>query len=444
LVKFALPALIIIWTFHYFTTSATAYTTVLRKFKDERELFISDFLEHEADGAFDGSSIAELCGRKQWTPGIFLSCESPPAGLGNVKNAHLNCIRIAIEMGAELILPGIIKRDDRNIAWTNPKTKAAIHGEDMDYFFDMNHFNASMATYCPQLRLHRSINDLWEIPSLLQSTKFSLPDANVTLVNTTVVANPSSVQSKLKTYINTKSPPHLRKNPVHFKLKLTYWTWPTQSDGASFARHFGRILRIRPDARRIAASALFNLHKRFQLGIDPRLGLQNDSFVGVHLRTEVDTLRSKTRYPTYEEQAAYYLDYAVQSKASVIYLATGASGENITSFIDRARDFNIAVVLKHDILDHADAKVLDKFTYDQKALVDYEIMLRAGQMTGTSESSFAWNLAMRRRNAYLTDGGNTVEGTATATGTFTQWKDRYSTIFGRSEDSLVMQTTIWP
>jgi hypothetical protein len=442
LVKFALPALIIVWTFHYFRTSATAYTTVLRKFKDERALFISDFLEHEVDGDFDGSSIAELCGRKEWTPGLFLSCESPPAGLGNVKNAHLNCIRTAIEMGAELILPGIIKRDDRNIAWTTLNTKAAIHGEDMDYFFDMEHFNATMATYCPQLRLHRSINDLWEIPSLLQSTKFSLPEANITLVNATVIADPSSVQSKLKAFVNTKSPPHLRKNPVHFKLKLTYWTWPTQSDGTSFARHFGRILRIRPDARRTAASALFNLHKRYYLGIDPRLGLQNDSFVGVHLRTEVDTLRSKTKFPTYEEQAAYYLDYAVQSKAPVVYLATGASGENITSFIDRARDFDIAVVLKHDILDHADVKVLDKFTYDQKALVDYEIMLRAGQMTGISESSFAWNLAMRRRNAYMTEGVNALE--ATKTGTFTQWRDRFSTIFGRSEDGHVMQTTIWP
>jgi hypothetical protein len=99
LVKFAAPLIIIFWSIAYFTTSTSTYTEVLRQFKDEKSLFISDFLEHEIDGYFDGSSIADLCKRNQWTPGLFLSCESPAGGVGNVKNAHLNCIRFAIEMG---------------------------------------------------------------------------------------------------------------------------------------------------------------------------------------------------------------------------------------------------------------------------------------------------------------------------------------------------------
>ena len=99
ILKFALPIIIIFWTLAYFTTSPATYTEYLRKFKDEKELFVSDFLEHEIDGRFDGSSIADLCRRKTWTPDLFLSCDSPAGGVGNVKNAHLNCIRIAIEMG---------------------------------------------------------------------------------------------------------------------------------------------------------------------------------------------------------------------------------------------------------------------------------------------------------------------------------------------------------
>lgn len=102
LLKFAVPLIVIIWTIAYFTTSPSTYREYLRKFKDEKKLFISDFLEHEIDGQFDGSSITELCKRKTWTPGLFLSCDSPAGGLGMVKNAHLTCIRFAIEMGGML------------------------------------------------------------------------------------------------------------------------------------------------------------------------------------------------------------------------------------------------------------------------------------------------------------------------------------------------------
>lgn len=102
LLKFAVPLIVITWTLAYFTTSPSTYREYLRKFKDEKQLFISDFLEHEIDGQFDGSSITELCKRKTWTPGLFLSCDSPAGGVSIVKNAHLNCIRFAIEMGGML------------------------------------------------------------------------------------------------------------------------------------------------------------------------------------------------------------------------------------------------------------------------------------------------------------------------------------------------------
>lgn len=97
--KLAIPAVFIFWFAYYFATSSEAYSEVFRKFRSEKKLFISDFLDYEIDGEFNGSGISELCGSKQWTKDLILSCESPPGGVGNVKNAHLNCIRFAIEMG---------------------------------------------------------------------------------------------------------------------------------------------------------------------------------------------------------------------------------------------------------------------------------------------------------------------------------------------------------
>jgi len=110
LLKYALPLLITVWTLKYLFSSESAYTNVTRKFKDEKELFISDFLEHEIDGELDGTGIAELCGNKEWTPGLMLSCDPVPGGVGLVKNGHLNCIRFAIEMGGEsLVVLGHIR-----------------------------------------------------------------------------------------------------------------------------------------------------------------------------------------------------------------------------------------------------------------------------------------------------------------------------------------------
>lgn len=78
------------------------YTEILRSFKDEKRLFIADFLENEVDGRFDGTELAKLCKSKKWRPAdkaIVLSCQPMPGGIGEVKNGHLHCIRFAIEIG---------------------------------------------------------------------------------------------------------------------------------------------------------------------------------------------------------------------------------------------------------------------------------------------------------------------------------------------------------
>lgn len=66
---------------------------------DGRESFVSRFLAHEPHGEFDGRVVSELCAGKNWTSGLVLSCEPAPGGVEHVRNAHLNCIRFAIEMG---------------------------------------------------------------------------------------------------------------------------------------------------------------------------------------------------------------------------------------------------------------------------------------------------------------------------------------------------------
>jgi len=97
--KLALPLAVFLGTLLYLTGSGPSSAQFLRRFRDERRLFVADFLEHEVDGQFDGTAVRRLCATRKWTPGLFLSCEPHPGGVGEVKNAHLHCIRFAMEMG---------------------------------------------------------------------------------------------------------------------------------------------------------------------------------------------------------------------------------------------------------------------------------------------------------------------------------------------------------
>jgi len=101
LVKFVAPILLLLLALGYLSHTETSYKDVLRTFQDERKLFVSDFLEHEVDGNFDGAPIRELCQKQTWTEGLILSCDPAAGGVANVKNAHLNCIRFAMEIGGE-------------------------------------------------------------------------------------------------------------------------------------------------------------------------------------------------------------------------------------------------------------------------------------------------------------------------------------------------------
>ncbi len=102
LLKLGVPFLVVVWLLGSVVTHKSAYGDLVRQFQDEKELFISDFLKHEIDGDFDGHAIAELCASKKWTPGLILSCQpAPGGGVGQIKNAHLSCIRFAMEMGGE-------------------------------------------------------------------------------------------------------------------------------------------------------------------------------------------------------------------------------------------------------------------------------------------------------------------------------------------------------
>ena len=341
-----------------------------------------------------------------------------------------------------MILPQIVKRSAHDITKLVPTTNGPQRGVPLDYYFDLRHLNDSLTAHCPQMRLHRSIDDFHDVPEMLVPIKMDIPALTKDFVNGTVLARPAQLGRLMWDLINIMVPESRRRYPLRVHLATPTFLFPTAYDPPDFAANFGRLLRVRSDARALAAAALFNLAKTYSLDLDPRRGLAaaanaSASFVGVHLRTERDVAG---KFPDYETQAARYLDYVLRHRTRLVFLATGASADNVTAFAARARDFDAVVVLKKDLLEGDDLARLLALSWDQQGLVDYEIMLRAGLVAGVSDSSFAWNLAMRRANAYHGFGKARPRPASDAVA----WSDQYSTLFGHSKAGEAMQLTIWP
>jgi len=108
ILKILIPICLILSTSYYLFTSqgkflvpsteqiSHLYTVVV---SGRKSIFVEQVLQTEIEGPFNNSAIVSLCNSKKWIPGLIFKCEAPQGGIGNVRNALLNCIRYAIEAG---------------------------------------------------------------------------------------------------------------------------------------------------------------------------------------------------------------------------------------------------------------------------------------------------------------------------------------------------------
>ncbi|KAK8049533.1 hypothetical protein PG994_011263 [Apiospora phragmitis] len=301
-IKLLLSLIIFSWSLYYL-----GFLEVFADVEDEKVLFVGNFLESEADGDFDGEPIASLCSARNWTEGLVFNCDAPSGGIGVVRNVHLNCIRFAIE-AVELIIPEIVRRDDRDIAKFLPSPRGPQRGAPPDYFYDRRHLNWTLSTFCPQIKVYWSIDELFDTP-MASPISLRLNHLGLSRVDRTVLAQPEIWASQFTKYLDYKSNPKTR-------------LWPFRVN----------VAQTREDVRELAASAFFSMQNR----LDESRGGQGEGdtsalgFVGVHLHAQEDFWDAD--FPPYEEQAAHHLRYMVESKYPFAYLAPGATAAHVTSF----------------------------------------------------------------------------------------------------------------
>jgi len=376
--------------------------------------FVESALTTEIDGPFDNSTLIELCRSRTWTPGLIFKCEAPQGGIGNVRNVFLNCVRYAIEAGATaFIVPEIMARGT---------SLATLHTNVLvpfTHFFDLDHFTETLSTSCPQIHLYSHANDLWDKPSTAKAVILSPQDLSTSFIAETVLANPANWSIAFKSYLNASHPqPFSADKPVLVQLHNPLLQFPLSYDDPKFVANFGKILRFREDVRRLAGAVLYALSTKHSLSIPPTSSILLSKFYGAHLRTAADA--QAAGWTPYSIQSANYLSGASHLNLSTIYLTSG-NEEDVGRFAERAANISISVETKESLLGgeppreilREDGKVvmgsrkgvkgferewneLQALTLDQQGLVDYEVLLRASAFGGTWETSFSWNVAMRR------------------------------------------------
>jgi len=291
---------------------------------------------------------------------------------------------------------------------------------DFTYLFDLAHFKESLASSCPQMKLYDSVNDLYSFPSTSPPVILNPGDLAAEFINDRILANPSEWRPAFDNFLKDNTPHGLSSTaPVRVQIHNVLLLFPIAYDTDAFTRNFGRLFRFRSDVRRLAASALYSLSTNLSPDLRANSGITSKAYMGAHLRTASDA--AKAGWPGYEVQAAAYLSQAAAHDLNVIYVASG-SAPDIARFRSDAGVQNRTVVTKEDLLRGEELEELRALSWDQQALVDFEVLSRSSSFGGIEESSFAWMVAVKRhlRSEMVEMEG--VEGRA--------WEDELSVLYG--------------
>jgi hypothetical protein len=231
-----------------------------------------------------------------------------------------------------------------------------------------------------------------------------------------------------------------KKEPIVIDLEQSFLQWPTHFDGHGVAHVFGDILKFRHDVRHLATVTLIKLSEWYDLPLNLTDRRLKHSFLGAHLKTATADLLERRHaadipYTHYENQAKAYIAQAKASEIPIIYVASGNMSD-IDRMSHEAALQSISVTHKFDLLKGGDRDVLEKLTWDQRALVDFLVLMKSQEFAGVGHSAFSWNVAMKRHeytNSMAT--GNLEEGV---------WSDKLSKLYGVRKDYVESASCMWP
>lgn len=279
----------------------------------------------------------------------------------------------------------------------------------LDYMFDGEHFYSTLAQDCPQLRIVNETVPGLTIPPKNASHRCTGADMAPPWKTNTIVAEQDKWRPSLDKWLEdvvlkAENVPALSNEHL---VRISWddviqFNWPTAYDGADFRNDWGHLAVLPRRIREVSARALYNLFQRLDCKESPAT-VARQCFLGVHIRTEADA--AVENWDSYEVQLQHVREQLASNALSALYVATGTASDvdrlradlaDMRIPVNETHDAPVQVLQKWDLFDEEDLLFMDTLTWDQMALVDHDIMLRASRFAGIWESSWSWTIAMKR------------------------------------------------
>lgn len=353
---------------------------------------------------------------------------------GNV----LDFLFTAIEMGASIILPGMASRQEDNLSnvWGGRQELSAM--------FDEAWLVNMLGKTCPEMKIYKIEEGMEMVPAVEGVWTSRTRRVDEGFGNTA-----KEGWEALKGWLSGNEDFKRRYGGVEMlsravegevvvvNLGRTLWDMDTRSLPRGLRRNFGQLVKVGAMYKGLAALVVWRLVERFGLDLDPSEAVPRGQFYGAHLRTADDAKNAgwmDVEGMNASAQMEEYIGHAKEHKLRVIYVASG-NIEDVERLKQKAATEvpQIAVVSKTDLLPAHEASALSEFSWDQQALVDWEVLKRCSVFGGIVKSSFAYNIAMTR-NQYLEDRSIVSEPWAVLHSEHNMaFDDGLSRIFGRDE-----------
>lgn len=347
--------------------------------KPSQHDFVARALEHEVSDPFNIAAISNLCRNRPPRDDVIVRCNPGTGGVGNIRSYMLHCTRFAMEVGASMLLPQFHRRSKSDLFELNGDLG------DFEHFFDREHYVATVHAACPHMKVYENPEEEWTMANI------EIPHWPLA-INVSTLTNPSPWRLEFDSWFETSTAG--MKRPVNIASGDPGRDRAVMDDGIDLYYSIGRILKFRPDARRLAALCMAEINRRFNLHMDPEQNLFENAYMGAHLRTSSDAVKAGWN-PDFEQQTDWYINQTLRHGLSVIF-AAGGNDLDLERFANKAIKSGIDLVTKYDLLSGNDRRELDNFLWDQRGLVDFEILLKASQYGGYARSSFSHNVAFRR------------------------------------------------
>jgi hypothetical protein len=358
------------------------------------ETYFQQVFSFDRPPRYDYPGLKAACDNAPWRGDeVYLRCGGMSAGMTSMVSQVKVCLKMAIDAGANLVLPAMPLRNSADLLDFNIENTEAYMT--YDKWFDAEHLISQMGRACPKMKIVHpeelrkgvQVKNEWNIPCKnafnyqkyhsyfwvgrpygkffssemhrLEQNETTNPPENASKPGITVV----DVDAEFLLF-------RIANDPSRKELKM----WNDLSS----------VIRYKEQPRQVVNELLTKLHR---------------PFYGVHFRVENDTIWSQDDNQMQRHLEALdeaWTRYARPGETKpLVYLACGDQNQ-IDKFVAAARERSGWEVTHKWKLLQGDVKMtqlVNDMAFDFQGAIDMGIMVRSEFFMGIQGSAFSWTVA---------------------------------------------------